>query len=94
MPYISVITVSPFTKAEAVEAKGATAGPSPGSLAGVQIVDPVTLLRSVRPMTKNVFTATRKDILASFVLQNNVASLLDQMLEAHLKTTVFMQRCI
>ena len=64
---------------QVVEAIQVTAGPSPGSLVGVQIVDPVTHLRSVRPMARNVFTATRKDILASFVVQNNVASLLDQM---------------
>ena len=77
MPYINV--ASPNTKAEAVEAIGVTAGPSPESLAGVRIVDPVTHLRSERPMARNVFTATRKGILASFVIQNNVASLLGQM---------------
>ena len=77
MPYINV--ASPNTKAEAIEAIGVTAGPNPGSLVGVQIVDPVTHLKSVRPMARNVFTATRKGILASFVIQNNVASLLDQM---------------
>ena len=53
------------------------------------IVDPVTHPRSARPMARNVFTATKKDILASFGIQNNMASHLDQMLEAHLKTTDF-----
>ena len=62
-----------------MEAIGVTAGPNPGSLVDVQILDPITDLRSVRPMARNVFTATRKDILASFVVQSNVASLLDQM---------------
>ena len=79
MPYIREIAVSLNIRAEAEEAIGVTAGPSPGSLAGVQIVDPVTHLRSARPMAKNVFIATRKDILASFVIQNNVTSHLDQM---------------
>ena len=77
MPYINIASVN--TKAEAMQAIGVTAGPSPGSLVGVQIVNPVTHLKSVRPMARNVFIATRKDILASFVIQNNVASLLDQM---------------
>ena len=77
MPYINV--ASPNTKAETVEAIGVTAGASPGSLAGVQIMDPVTHLKSAKLMTRNAFTATRKDILASFFVQNNVTSLLDQM---------------
>ena len=46
MPYINV--AGPNTKAEAVEAIAVTAGPSPGSLAGVQTVDPVTHLRSAK----------------------------------------------
>ena len=40
-------------------------------------------------MAKNVFTATKRDILASFVTQSNVASHLDQTSEAHLSTTGF-----
>ena len=47
-----------------------------GSMAGVQIVVPVTLPKNVRHTAKNVFTATRKDILANFVIQSNVESLL------------------
>ena len=34
----------------------------PRSLAGVQIVVPVTLPRNIRHVAKNIFTATRKDI--------------------------------
>ena len=37
-----------------MEAIEVTAGPSPGNLAGVQIVDPVTHLRSAKLMAKNV----------------------------------------
>ena len=79
MPYIGEIAVSLNIRAEAVEAIGVTAGPSQGSLVGVRIVDLVTHLRSAKLMAKNVFTATRRDILASFVIQSNVASHLDQM---------------
>ena len=50
-------------KAEAVEAIGVTAGLTPGSLVAVQSVDLVTHLGSARHMGKNVFTATKRDIL-------------------------------
>ena len=79
MPYTSIITVSPSTKTEAVEAIGGTAGLTPGSLVAAQTVDPVTHLRSARHMGKNVFTATKRDTLANSVIQSNVASLLDQV---------------
>ena len=79
MPYTSIITVSPSTKAEAVEAIGATAGLTPGSLVAVQTVDPVTHLRSARHTRKNVFTATKRDILANSVIWSKLGSLLDQV---------------
>ena len=79
MSYTSVITVSPSTKAEAMEATRVTAGLTPGSLVAVQTVDPVTHLRSARHVGKNVFTDTKRDILANSVIQSNVASLLDQV---------------
>ena len=47
------------TKAEAVEAIGVIAGLNLESLVGVQIVDPVTHLRSAKHTAKNVFTATK-----------------------------------
>ena len=77
MPYINV--ASPNTKAEAMEAIGVTAGPSQGSLVVVQTVDPVTHLRSAKHMAKNVFIATKRNILANFVSPNIRASHLDQM---------------
>ena len=73
------LTVSPGTKAEAMEAIGVAAGLTPGSLVAVQTVDPVTHRRSVRHTEKNVFTATKRDILANSVIRSNVASFLDQM---------------
>ena len=80
MPYINVITVSQNTEAEAMEAIGVTAGLSlEGLVVGVQTVVPVTLPKSVRHRTKNVFTATRRDTSVSFVIQSNMESLLDQM---------------
>ena len=79
MPYIREIAVSLNIRAEAEEAIGVTAGPSPGNLVDVQIVVPVTHLRSVKHMAKNAFTATIKDILASFVIQSNMASHPDQL---------------
>ena len=66
MPFI-INKTNLNTKAEAVEAIGITAGLTPGSLVGVQTVDPVTYLRSVRHTGKNVLTATEKDILANSV---------------------------
>ena len=89
MPYIRETIVNLSTKAEAMEAKEVIAGPNLENLVGVQIVDPGTHLRSAKHMAKNVFTATKRDILASFVIQSNMASHLDQMREAHLKTTDF-----
>ena len=86
MSYIRKKAVNLSTKAEAVEAIGVIAGPNLENLVGVQIVDPFTHLRCAKHMAKNVFTATKRDILASFVIQSNVASHLDQMGEAHLKT--------
>ena len=76
MPYTNIITVSPRTKAEAVEAIGVTAGLTP---VAVQTVNPVIHLRSARHKGKNVFTATKRDILANSVVPSNVASFLDQM---------------
>ena len=67
------------TKVGAIEAIGVIADHNLESLAGVQIVDSVTQPRSAKLMAKNVFTATRRGILASFVIQSNVASHLDQM---------------
>ena len=78
MPYIRETIVSQNRKVEA-KAIGVIAGLNVKSLAGVQIVDPVTLPKNARHTAKNVFTATRKDILASFVVPSIVASLLDQM---------------
>ena len=78
MPHIRIITASLNTKAEAMEAIGVTAGSNPGSLVDVRIVVPVIHPKSAKLMERNVFTATRKDILASFVTSNNVESLLDQ----------------
>ena len=78
MPYIHKTIVSLNTKAETMEAIGVTAGLSPEDLVvGVQIVVPVTHPKNVRHMAKNVFTVIRKDILVSFVIPSNVASLLD-----------------
>ena len=68
MPYTSIITVSPSTKTEAVEAIEVIAGVTPGSLVAVQTVDSVIHLKSARHMGKNVFTATKRDILASSVI--------------------------
>ena len=80
MPYINDITASLSTKAETVEAIGVTPGQNQEGLAtGAQIVVPLTNLRNVRHMAKNVFTARRRDILASFVIPSIVASLLDQI---------------
>ena len=80
MPYINETIVSLNTKAEAVEAIGVTAGLSPeDQVVGVQIVVPVTHPKNVRHMAKNVFTVIRKDILISFVVSSNMASLLDSM---------------
>ena len=79
MPYIRETIVSLSTKAEAMKAIGVIAGLNLESLAGVQIVYPVTHLRSAKHTAKNVFTATKRDILASFVIQSNVASHLDQL---------------
>ena len=80
MPYIRETTVSLNIRAEAVEAIGVTAGLNQeGLAAGVQIVVPVTLPKNIRHMTKNVFTATSKDILVSFVILSNLESLLDPM---------------
>ena len=63
---MSEIAVSLNIKAEAVEAIGVTAGPSPGSLAGVRIVDPVTHLGGAKPMARNVFTANKKGHYSQF----------------------------
>ena len=79
MSYTRETIVNLNTKAGAVEAKGVIAGPNLESLAGVQIVDSVTHLRSAKLTAKNVCTATRRGILASFVVQSNMASHLDQM---------------
>ena len=80
MPYIRETTISLYIKVEAMEAIGFTAGLNQeGLVVVVQIVVPVTHLRNVRHTAKNVFTATRKDILVSFVIQSNVESLLDPM---------------
>ena len=54
MPYIRETVGNLSTKAEAMEAIGVIAGPNLENLVGVQIVDPVTHLRSAKHMAKNV----------------------------------------
>ena len=64
MPYISIITVSPSTKVEAMEAIGVTVGPSPGSLVGVRIVDPVP--KKCKTYGKEYFHCHKKGYFSQF----------------------------
>ena len=79
MPYISETTVSLNIKAEAMEAKGVTAGLNPEGLVDVPIMVPAIHPKSARHMAKSAFTVIRKDISVSFVIPSNAESLLDPM---------------
>ena len=79
MPYISETTVSPNTKAEAVEAIGVIAGPNLESLVGVSIVVLAIHPKSARLMAKSASIAIRKVISVSFVIPSNVENPLDPM---------------
>ena len=79
MPYISKTTVSPNTKAEAMEAIGVIAGPNLESLVGVPTVGPAIHPKSARHTAKSAFIAIRKVISVSFVIPSNVENLLDPM---------------
>ena len=79
MPYISKTTVSPNTKAEAVEAIGVIAGPNLESLVGVPTVGPAIHPKNARHMAKSAFTVIRKVISVSFVIPSNEESLRNPM---------------
>ena len=66
MPYASKITVSPSTKAEAMEAIGVTAGLTPGNLVAVQTVDPVTHLKKWKAYGKECFHCHKKGHFSQF----------------------------
>ena len=55
-----------------MEAIEAIADLSPGSQVLVQIVVPIICPESARLMVRNVFTATKSDTLASYVISSNV----------------------
>ena len=78
MPYITNITITITDlsqKAEAVEAIEVIADLNLGSLVLVQIVVPVTHPGSVKPMAKNVFSATKRDISVNYVVPGNMENL-------------------
>ena len=73
MPYITNVTITDLSqKAEAVEAIEVIADLNLGSLVLVQIVVPVTHPGSVKPMAKNVFTATKRDISVNYVIPDSM----------------------
>ena len=73
---ITNITITDLSqKAEAMEAIEVIADLNLGSLVLVQIVVPVTRPGSVKPMAKNVFTATERDISVNYVIPDSMENL-------------------
>ena len=79
MPYISETTVSPNTKAEAMEAIGVIAGPNLESLVSVPIVVLAIHPKGARHMAKSASIAIRKVISVRIAIPSNVENLLDPM---------------
>ena len=73
MPYTTNrTTVSPSTKAEAMETIGVIAGLSLEAQVGVPTLGPAINPKSARHTAKNAFTVIKRDISISIVIPSNM----------------------